>query len=506
MGGGSLSSKIRIGGRAAPPGQLAVGLASATEPGPRHWYEAPVGPDGGALLRGLPPGDYHVVRAYRPQPAADLPPGAWMNAVSRVRIEAGEEARLPTLELTNEDRPMPQDPAIPPEETAETRIEDAAGDYLRTLELLQPPVTRSDGALTLKLTGAVGGIPTDRVYGLRSVIACDDRGNLLVGSAASDIRTEEAGQFQGLTWRQSVKLGAPHRLARSLAWLEGALYAYGNAERALVELPVPPPGGARWERGPVSIELVSLQQGFAALIAAKGPDVNEYLLHLRAEGPDGTRYLPRRANRHPILVGRSGNDYAPIRSNDAEADGRWDTRCWYHVPEPVEKVRLDLNIQTELEPVLSFRLRNVPLPEAQPFVPPVPVVPPRTVIAPPPPRLTRVLPFFSAPDKIDIPGLRQEGGATLILPVRQGDHPAADGTLLVGLSRKSAAGWAAPRWTEIEVSRGVGRLEDIKPGTYRLSLHYRRTGAGSEARPQVPAIQVTLTAGKQSTAPPLRLP
>jgi hypothetical protein len=300
-------------------------------------------------------------------------------------------------------------------------------------------------------------------------------------------------------------MSPPHPLARSLAWVEGELHAYGQVETALVELPVPPPAGARWERGSVSIELVSLQSRSLPPAAPGAPRHTEYLLQVRAEGPDGTEFAPRAGNRHPVLVGRSGNTYSPIAHQDSGLGGRWDTWCRYETPEPVEKIRLDLVIRTDLEPVLTFRLRTVPLPEDRPFKPAILPIPPRNVIRPLAPRPRPKVSFFAVDDAIEIPGLRQEGGARLLLSVRQGDRPVLDGTLLVSFSRKTVRGWTAPRWTEVRVLEGTARLEEILPGAYRITTSYRPDRASGVGKPHTVEALVTLTAGKQSVTP-LRFP
>jgi hypothetical protein len=141
---------------------------------------------------------------------------------------------------------------------------------------------------------------------------------------------------------------------------------------------------------------------------------------------------------------------------------------------------------------MHFRLTDVPLPQAAPLVP-------RT--APP-----AAAPEGGAPDP-DRP-YYERGGGTLVSEVRIGEKTASEGTLQVGLATRSGREWGPVRWIEVPVDReGRARVEDLKPGTYRL-LRVYRAGAGASALTggkwlNAEAV-VTVTSGKEVVPPALR--
>jgi hypothetical protein len=106
-----------------------------------------------------------------------------------------------------------------------------------------------------------------------------------------------------------------------------------------------------------------------------------------------------------------------------------------------------------------------------------------------------------------VPAFAAEGGARLALPVRIQDRPASGGLLSIGLA-SLADGSAGPvRWTDAEVVDGAARIEDLKPGAYRLLRVYRVREDPTVKGPgrwEGEELRVTVSAGKETTAAPLR--
>jgi hypothetical protein len=97
-------------------------------------------------------------------------------------------------------------------------------------------------------------------------------------------------------------------------------------------------------------------------------------------------------------------------------------------------------------------------------------------------------------------------GGTLIFPVRDKDGHPIEGEVTVGLSRKTASGWSAIRWTQlITEPDGAVRLDHLQPGTYRLSRSFRAVPSAPTLPSSDRTVEVTITAKKESTAPPLQL-
>ncbi len=201
---------------------------------------------------------------------------------------------------------------------------------------------------------------------------------------------------------------------------------------------------------------------------------------------------------HPYLLTESGRRYSPIQSGGSGAGNgqltMTDSRLVFPpLDSPPVKLVWDLVEKAGPMRLFTFRMTDIPLP-TEPGRAPAP-----GGAAPPAPAPTGETdhPFY------------QKGGGALVLPVRLGDRPAAEGTLQVGLARKGPRGYGPLRWTEASVGAdGIARLAEVQPGTYRVQRSYRPlrpegTPDLKQGRWQNPAAEVTVTAGKPITAPPL---
>jgi hypothetical protein len=448
------------------------------------------------MLPNVKPGTYRVLRLYqsvRSEPV-DVS-GWWRNDEVTVRVEAGQEARLPPLQLT---------PGLPSPsllrlsarlEEQEVSVDETRLNYSRILDLFTRPEARYNGMLTLDLSGVVGGVETSRFLGLGNVVARDDRGSLLTQRRRGILQTTGGG-FQGLKWTQSITLNSLHPEARALTWLEGDLLAFGRVEKSDTEVPLPlPAGGIRKESGVLRIEVDAQDELQPETPAGQPVPPHQYRLRGRVIGPAGTELTDAQGGRwQPLLIGRSGAVYHPARAYDSVVNGRWEFRCRYEVREPVERIAFKITARTDLEPVASFRLVPVPLPEPRPFLPPKASL-----------QAVRKRHRIIA-GEVRLAAFQQEGGADLVLPVRLGDQPATEGTLRVGVSVQTPQGWGPLRWAEAEIADGEVRLRDLKPGTYRVLRAYQAPEPAEQpsgGRWSGGELKITLRTGQETTAQPL---
>jgi hypothetical protein len=162
--------------------------------------------------------------------------------------------------------------------------------------------------------------------------------------------------------------------------------------------------------------------------------------------------------------------------------------------EPPVKVTWNLIAKERPERLFSFRMTDIPLPEPGVFVPRR-TVPPRIVRSGPAPPNR---PFYEA------------GGGTLVTRVQIGGKPAGEGTLQLGLAPKEGSGWGPTRWLDMDVAGdGIGRLADVKPGTYRVLRVFRprqvpKTDGVVRGRWLGGEVDVVVAAGKESGGPVLQ--
>jgi hypothetical protein len=197
----------------------------------------------------------------------------------------------------------------------------------------------------------------------------------------------------------------------------------------------------------------------------------------------------------PTAMGKTGQHYrgVMIRGGASYSNGeltvRDGTYLFPGVDEEITRVFWDVQEKSKPEKLFSFRLNDIPLPELDPATA-----------------------GGQKPAPVDTPAVRpfyQKGGGVLLMPIQAQGKPVPDGALRVGMAEKEGAEWGPVRWVELPVGAdGTARLEDVKPGVYRLLRAYTpRTllsvdlakGHWSNAETRVEA-----TAGKELVAEPLR--
>jgi hypothetical protein len=166
----------------------------------------------------------------------------------------------------------------------------------------------------------------------------------------------------------------------------------------------------------------------------------------------------------PFALGASGKSYpgSTFRGGSSSSDGQWmvydTTWCFPGLEEQPTKLVWELLEKTRPEKLFSFRMVDIPLPQAGPFIP-------RRNPGPRPPA--------TGPQGPKHPHY-EEGGGVLVSSIEVAGKPAPAGSLQLGLAAQSGPDWGPVRWTDVEVTAaGVARLEDVKPGRYRLLRVYR---------------------------------
>lgn len=377
----------------------------------------------------------------------------------------------------------------------------------RTVNFLGEEANSDDSQLTLQLFCELGDGDNDSIAGIENVTARDDQGNVLVPDAGrSYYGGYGAGQFPD-EWSGSLSLSLPHPKAKRLAVVEGDLMAYRSVKPLRVDVPLPlTEKSVRRQAGDWLI-VVSQYQAVQKEPEEDDADLPNFGQQPQRLGPAMRvrLYYPNRSRVawrggwgwHPYLVGASGRTYLPVQSGGTGmGDGQLtlsDTQLVFPaLGEPPAKLVWDLVERVDPVKLLSFRMTDIPLPTAPAFVPRA---------APP-----AAVPEGSAPGE-DRP-FYEKGGGTLVTRVRIGERAAGEGTLQVGLAARSGRDWGPVRWTEVPVGPdGSARLEDVKPGTYRVLRTYR---------PKMPAPPthvgrwaegesvVTLAPGKETAVAPLR--
>lgn len=368
-----------------------------------------------------------------------------------------------------------------------------------------------NGGLSLQVGFDLGDLDAERLEGVGDVVAQDDQGNFLVadqphfsGAMASGYPDE---------WTAGFNLSQPHPRARKLNWVEGTLYGFRGFKTLRAEVPLPPERKqVRTQLGDWLIVVSGYEPVYKPPRAAKAePDPDdEGLPRFPPEEPGPQSYGPSVRVRvytpqstplqsrvgdfgvQPVLITRSGKRLAPIESNwESSGDGKLmlqeSVLVFPELTEPPVALLWEAVEKGDPVPLLTFRMRDIPIPAARPFVP----------------RLTP--PFNPSGDGGPEHPFFDRAGATLVSRVQTEGRPVQGGTLQVGLSVRVDGDWGPTRWIEVEVGAdGTARLEHLKAATYRLIRIYH-----PKAESPAPALdgrwenaQVEITLGSSAASPP----
>lgn len=365
--------------------------------------------------------------------------------------------------------------------------------------------------LNLQIGAEVEG-DAEAISGISNVIARDDTGNFLSSDPNRNYYGGYGGSLYPDEWTGNINLGAASPRAKKILWLEGDLMAYRIVKPLKIEIPLPiTTKSVRKQAGEWLVVVSQYQEapkkaeddddeglpkiGFQAQGQNLGPT-----MRIRVYSPNNSRLLSRSGwGVTPVLVDSAGKSYYPSRNNgsgwsDQQMMLNDNTVTYPTVPPGPCKLVWDLVERSEPVKLCSFRMTDIPLPEANNFVP----------------RLTRPLTNGGAEERgIDTARpFYEKGGATLLNQIQIQEKPGNLGILQVGLSPKTPSGWGPVRWIDVPVdAEGIGRLADVKPGTYRVQRTYK-----PEGNAPLPAggkwlngeVVVNLVTGKEASPLPLR--
>ncbi len=381
----------------------------------------------------------------------------------------------------------------------------------RSVSFVEGQADWGHAQLSLQLAAQLGDGEGDTVAGVENVTGKDDLGNVVAADPNRGVYHGSGSQYPD-EWQGGVSLSLPHPKAKKLQWLEGDLMVYRSIRPLRVELPLPlSEKRVRKDVGDVAIlvseyrpaekaEADDLEADFpGAHLFGRGARGRGPSVRVRVAVPAAARLALRNAGQSwgfpPHCIGASGRSYpAQQLGGSSSSDGLvmvYDMTWAFPMDEPPAKLVWELVERSDPQKILTFRMNDIPLPGAAPFVA-------GGRVSPPPPLVRRPAgadrPFFEA------------GGGKIASRVQLGDQPAPEGTLSLGLSTKNGAEWGGVRWIEADVDKeGLATLEDVKPGAYRVLRRYRpREGAQPRGRWLNAEVQVEVAAGKEGTLPPLR--
>lgn len=492
-GGATLRSEVRLLSSAAPAGRLRVGLAAPSGPAaPVRWSEVPVTAAGAALLEGIAPGRYRVLRQYvmaydsnAPLERQSMSPaGRWLNSEVVVEVPPAGSIPLPPLVLTDAppDRPAPapaptvpalrQDIPAPGQKWIATLVSQAAGravgwentSVLRFRE-------RGQVSLSLSSVPAPAVEPPDpgSVHFISQATAMDDLGTVLTAEV-------EPPAFSGISQRgmtRNVILSAAHPQAKRLRWLEGELYAYRRRRRVRLEAPFPPPGESALVREGSNVVAVVANDTAPSSAAAPPAAAAEASIRFRLCYRNMVMHsVTAGGELAPVAVGRSGAEYSPRLGGGmgTQAEG-WVLHArkasYPAAREPLQKLIWEFEAWEGAEPAGHFRIDNVPLPLAN---------------------------RASPARRVPTPPSADKNSGTLSVPLAAAPGASLPSRVLVGLSFRGAAGWGGMRWTEVAVVDGRLTLSRLRPGRYRLVVQSR-----TNPRATTSPVEVTLVAGRSTS-------
>jgi hypothetical protein len=342
---------------------------------------------------------------------------------------------------------------------------------------LERPIVQRTGSVALTVHPEQGD--PDVIRGLENVQVITDQGP--ARSAGDEMLQRRNWSYNRVDeWDVTVPFTEVPPGARRIKLLTGEIVAYRSVKWAKAEIPFPPPE-APFERevGPVRIAVSRIEHSPATGVKVQ----------FEASWPLGTRLLglDGEESAAPNLRLRSGQSVAMNWTAEGadEEEGLRKTKMecvvdQFEPDNPPAALVWDFTLQADPSLRIPFRLENVLLP-ALPGDQPV------------------------SPGPAETPRTGTIAGAVLL-----GDAPATAGELAFGLSRRGADGsWGPVRWQTVDVDgRGIGRVENLAPGAYRVQRTFR-TRAGGALRPLAGkwlngTVVVQVQAGKTVTLLPLK--
>lgn len=356
----------------------------------------------------------------------------------------------------------------------------------RTTDLgVAKPVNKDE--LKLRLLVRPFDNDLDFLYSVDKVQAVDNLGHALKWDRKEPLRPQTPGSGEGRPdeWQVDATFPGVDSRARQLSRLEGELTLFQEVQNLRVEVPLSAQFPLKQTAGPVEINVQQVVQPGSATIIVRY-DVSwpsELEVSTAIHGAPGWPYAAARlASGRITRMGGSGNGgFGNQRRRSVitcvhEGNGG----------DPPVALVWDLQIKSQPNRKINFRLDNVPLPGLGGTAPPGKVPP-------------------AAP----LPVLSRDGAVSS--PVFLGEMAAGEGELSIGLSPRRPDGtFGAVRWKILPTDeRGQAVLDGIVPGTYRILRKFRPRGPDRELLPaggtwQNDSVLLKVEAGKTLPLPPLK--
>ncbi len=387
------------------------------------------------------------------------------------------------------------------------------------------------GYLNLELGAELGEGDADLIAGMQNVTARDDQGNIIstdpqrFGSGSSNPNGTYPDEWSG-----NVMINPPSTKAKKLEWLEADLMVYKSVKPLRLEVPFPLTSKSiRKNIG----DMIVVISGFEENKPAAAPEEDPAEADLPNIGQQPVRgqnggfklrvrvYTPQVQGRQQRFFARNGWNFAPTlelasggtampnqTNSSGWGNGEWslsDMTLNYQLPQvpqpPAEakvagptlqgaKLVWDMVERGEMVKLFTFRMTDIPLPQAG-----LPGQRVRPGAAPP-----------TAP--VDRGPHYEKGGGTLVTRIEVAGKPVNGGTLQVGLAQKTGAEFGPVRWSDAAIGPdGTARVEDLKPGAYRVLRRYRPKDPlpdADEGKWANGELTVSVAAGKEAPLPPLR--
>ncbi len=344
----------------------------------------------------------------------------------------------------------------------------------------------NSSSLNVSLSVVLQHGDAESIAGIENAVARDDLGNILTAPAAPNYNYSYSGGTFPDEWIRSTQFSLPNTKARRLHWLEGDLMVFRSVKALHAEIALPLSGAVSTARAGAAMFVVSRYRVIPKparendeldVIAAPAnfpPDWGP-TVRIRVVTPSDRVYRPTDSgyDLFPVAIGKSGRQYRGTltRGGGSSSAGDQTVRDGLYlfpaVDEELVRLTWDVTEKARPEKLFSFRLTEIPLPAPQPPVP----APVARIAKDPAGPAAPSRPFY------------QKEGAVLLHTIRVAGKAAPEGMLRVGLSEKTAAGWGPIRWLEVPVaSDGQARLENLRPGVYRMLRTYMpRTAAPGSA-------------------------
>ena len=310
--------------------------------------------------------------------------------------------------------------------------------------------------------------------------AVDNFGRTLEAQDLEGVRSSSATRGRLLEFAQTVFLRLRDQRAVRLRSVQGSLLLYSRVTPVHFEFPLEAPGSE------VRSVPAQSQAGVEARVSRWRRQGNVVYVEARLAWQPAVNLVGRGVSRAPVpyLVDRQGNvfrDYSPIPTRVRTLEGlrvAEQSLRFEGLSEDPARLVYDLMSRSEPGRTVPFQFSALALPETE-----------------------------TTDSRSDHRALYDEKGGAVVFAVQEAAGKAVEGEVGISLAPRTADGWGGRRWMDVVTdSQGRVRLEHVRPGIYRVLRLFRFDPVAPPAPRGGGEIEVTVTAGRDTTLPALRLP